>query len=229
VLLAQTTRVNDQGFVECIDTDTGEVLWVEKKKKPSPGKIEKGSSPGPGRPTKESLETHHYVMDGTGQKLWVPKGTNPDHLPKTIYPYSKITADHVCQLITEGNTIRGIGKMEGMPPAHVINKWVRKYPEFKREMREAVEARATHYADTVMEVAETTSKETIMEDRLKTELYKWRAEVDDPDSYGKKTKVTGNVGGPMVIIIDTGINTREEPKEVDSTVIEQEKIDGPDL
>lgn len=222
--MAVKTRTNDQGFLEGVDEETGDVVWVEKRKTVvKNGKVERASSPGRGRPKKVDQGTHHYVLDGRGEKLWVPKGTNPENLPKVTYPYNAVTAEHVCRLVTEGHTIKAIGAMEGLPPAHVIHGWGRKYPEFRRELDLAIRDRAIHYADRVMEFADSTNKDTVNEDRLKTELLKWGAEQGNPEQFGKK-KAPESTASPVQIVIVTGVPQKDEPIHVEAEV--QPQIEG---
>lgn len=204
------TRTNDLGFLEGFDEESGEVVWVEKRKTVvKNGKVERASSPGRGRPKKVDTDTHHYVLDGRGEKLWVPKGTDPTNLPKVAWPFNPVTADHVCRMVTEGLTLKKIGETEGMPPAHVIHGWKRKYPEFSRELDQAIRDRAVHFADRVLEFADSTNKDTVFEDRLKTELLKWGAEQGNPEAFGKK-KAPEGTASPVQIVIVTGVPQKDE-------------------
>lgn len=199
-------RKNDLGDLEAVDPDTGEILWTQARKTVlKEGKILRKSSPGRGRRTKSDSETHHYVIDGRGEKLWVPIGTNPDNLPRVVYPYSQVTVNNILEKITEGETIRSIGRMEGLPTANVIHQWLREHKDFQAQMREARKARAEHFHDMVFETAKQAKKKTIQEDRLKVEAFKWGAQVGDPDAYGNKTKVSGDPDAPIAFVIDTGI------------------------
>lgn len=196
-------KTRADGVLELIDTDTGAVLAIQKQKEIKKEIISKGGRP-PGRPPANSPETHHWVIDGKGRKLWVPKGTNPDSLPRLIYPYCEVTSDFVLQKITEGMTLPSISKLEGMPPVAAFYKWMRDYPEFRTKMELARKARAEFYADQAIETARSADDDTVQADRLRVDTYKWAAEVNDRETYGKQTKVTGNTG-PTVIFIDTGI------------------------
>jgi hypothetical protein len=210
--------------MEGIDPETSEVVEVEKRKEMVRNGVKvKASSPGRGRRKKEDKNTHHYVIDGTGKKLWVPKGTNPDHLPVTIYPYSQTTCDHILQLVTEGKTIQEIGLTEGLPPAHIIHKWLRLHPEFKAGMKQAKEARAEFFADKVIEIANqgTVHHKDVPFEKLKADIYKWGASVGDAEQYGSRTKVVGDPNAPVAFTIVTGVPEPDPaPREVESEVNE---------
>lgn len=215
-------QLNEAGFIEGIDPETGDVLWTEKRKTVvKNGKIVKASSPGRGRRKKEDKETHHFVKDGRGELLWVPKGTNPDHLPKVAWPYNQTTCNHICQLLTEGKTLKEIGATQGFPPTGVIYGWARKYPEFRAEIKKAKEARAEWYADQVMEIAfKDIDPREVNVERLRADILKWGAEVGNPDEYGKKTKISGDANAPIQFIVDTGVRRAEdEPIEVESVEV----------
>jgi hypothetical protein len=208
--LGEKTRVNSAGFLEGYDEETGKVLWTQKRDVRDPTAPVKMGRPR-GRPTNKSRETHHYVMDAAGRKVWVPKGTNPEHIPHCEWPYNQITANHVCQKVAEGKTLKEIGRMEGFPPKNTIDHWARRYPEFKEELRQARIQRAEFYHDEVIEIGRNTRSDTHKEDRLKADIFKWGASVGDPESFGNRTKVVGDPNAPISFIIETGVPEPEKP------------------
>jgi hypothetical protein len=197
--------------LELINTETGEVIAVEKKKhtyrEPSGAVLQKRA----GRPSQQDTQTHHFVRDARGRKIWVPKGTDPSHLPNIVYPFNHVTAELICRYITEGKTIIEIGKMEGMPPQHIIFQWKRRHPEFKAQVNEARKDRAEYFADLAIEEAAHAKEAKVQSDRLRVDTYKWAAEVGDRDTYGRSTKITGDPNAPIGFIIDTGIRRDPEP------------------
>lgn len=205
--MAEKTRVNDLGFVEGYDDETGEILWVQKVPKQPTGPVQRGRPRG--RPSKKT----QVILDGAGHKLTVPRGTNPDEIPHLVWPFSKVTAAHICQKLTEGKTIKEIGLMEGFPPAYVIHGWSRKYPEFKAEIKAAREARAEYFHDEVIETAKNTKEYKNKSDRLKIESYKWAAAVNDPATFANRTKISGDADAPLTIILDTGV-----PRAIDEPI-----------
>lgn len=203
-------RCNEAGYMEAFD-ENGNLLWSEAKK-PTKGNPKKVGGRGRGAPRKDGQDTHHYIIDANGKKLWVPKGTNPDVIPRLVWPYSEVTAAHVCQLVTEGNTIADIGLMEGLPPSNVIWAWRRKYKQFDEEMKLARQARAEHYHDKVFEIVKDLNEGNHKSARVKIDAYKWGAQVGDPQTFGQKTVHEGNPDNPIAIMVDTGIR-RELPSD----------------
>jgi hypothetical protein len=150
-------------------------------------------------------------LDSAGRKIRVPKGTNPDHIPRRVWPFSEVTCMHICQKIGEGCTLREIGLMEGFPPKNVIDMWSRKYPEFREELRQARASRAEYFHDEIIEVARNTDEFKNKADRLKIDTYKWVAAVNDPNTYGNQTKLTGDPNAPLSFVIETGVRRAGDP------------------
>lgn len=182
------------GVLHCVN-DQGEIIAVQKC--------------GPQTRNRKTLEkaSHHFILDGNGRKIWVPRGTDPDSLPRKIYPQSQVTWDHVCQLVMEGKTLTAIGKLEEFPPAYILWNWMAKSEDFRSQYEEAKRARAEYRADQAMSIAD---EEEIREkdapgQRLRADIFKWGAEMDDRAKYGKQTKVVGDAGQPVVFQVTTGV------------------------
>lgn len=229
--MAEKTRVNRNGFLEGYDEETGEVIWVEKKKTHFKDGRKRISALVPESPyhhrRPRTSDTHHFVLDGNQQKQWVRKGTNPDHLPRDIYPFSQVTQDNICRMLTEGMSITDISRLEEMPPRWVIWRWRNEHPEFKAAMEDAKKCRAEYFHDEVISIAnqEELHEDDVPREKMRADLYKWGAAVGDSDSYGNKTKLTGDPGNPAIIMIETGIRREgDEPISVENTA-----LPGPEL
>lgn len=206
--MGEKTRIATDGLLEGYDPETGAVLWREKKKDVDPTKPIRRGAPR-GRPA--FSDSHHIVIDGNGKKIRVPKGTNPDQLPHTVWPYSKITCDHICNLVSEGHTLSEIGLMEGLPNKTCIQNWQREYPEFRQAMKVARELRAEVFHDKIVEVAKNAKESTAKRDRLKLDAYKWVAGVNDPGTFGNQTKIVGDANAPLKLIVETGVRLAGDP------------------
>jgi hypothetical protein len=206
--MGQEWRQGPDGILRLIDTETGHVLAQQATKRSNLASPKTGKRHASGRPLgrkpADVNATHHWILDGNGRKHWVPKGMNPDQIPQVVHPYCEVTVDHILRFVTEGKTLTQVSKIPGMPPVHTVFKWLRKYPEFKSQMNEARKARAEYYADKAIDTAELTEEDKVQSDRLKTDTYKWAAEVNDRETYGKQTKLTGNVGSVNLTIV-TGV------------------------
>jgi hypothetical protein len=206
--VGEATRIAADGLLEGYDTETGTVLWREKKKDVDPTKpMRRGGKRG--RPA--FTDTHHTVIDGNGRKIRVPKGTNPDYLPHTVWPYSKVTCDNICMEISEGATLSEVSLMEGFPSRKVIFNWLREYPEFRQAMKIARELRAEHFHDKIVGVAKNAKEKTAKRDRLQLDAYKWVAGVNDPGTFGNQTKIVGDANAPLKLIVETGVRLAGDP------------------
>lgn len=218
-------RTSADGTLELVDLETGHILAVEKKKSVDRqgAKYVRGG-PGRGRRSKDGTDTHHWVMVGR-KKMWLPKGTNPDSLPKTIWPYSRTMCETICQMVTEGQSLKDICAIEGFPPYPIVMAWKRKYPEFKAQLTEAKKDRAEAFAELALEVAEESDPENVQNDKLLVETYRWHAEIGDREQYGKQQKITGDASQPLGFIIDTGIY-REPARGVDALPVGNSPASG---
>lgn len=212
-------RTGADGALELVDKTTGMVLEREKRK--TPPKI--GASRGP----KSAVEkkTHHWFITETGDRVWVPKTFNQD--APNVYPYSRIVAEEVIRLIAEGKTVLEISKMEGMPPPAAIYYWKRRYQEFSAEMKMAREMRAEVFQDEAIQRAKDSRESTVHRDRLEVETLKWAAEVNDPNTYGKRTKVVGDPDQPLGFVVLTGVPDPEPAIPVEGRKLDEPGTEGP--
>lgn len=204
---------NKEGILEEIDLETGQVVSLQKpQKRLKPGKKRRLNR----RNTSlDVMDTVHYVVDSAGRQRLVAKGTNPDFLPREVWPYSQVIADKICELLIDGMTLMEICKQEGFPTKGTVYSWRNKYKEFDERVKKAKELRAESFHDKAIETAEQAEKRTIHQSRLQVETYKWAAEVGKPSEYGKQTKVVGDANAPIGFIISTGIERDPEPKQID--------------
>lgn len=216
------SRTNSQGQEELYDEDTGEIIAVGKRRE-----RDRAGSRMSNSHRKGAEKSFIKVRNADGKVCLVPKGTDPSNLPAstTKYIYNEVTKDLIIQEIVKGSTLKKISKLEGMPPIDVVYTWRAKYPDFEAAIRQARKFRAEYRHDEVLEIAEQTSKETNIEDRLKVEVYKWSASVDDPDTYGARVKHSGDAQNPVQWVIQTGV---PQPKtiEAESTPVENKDERG---
>lgn len=184
----------EDGVLRCMDSE-GKVVAIQKFSEKTRG----------GQPRDKS--GRKFVLDAEGKKLWVPNSVNPDDLPRSRYPMSDVTWDHVCKLIMEGKTLTQIGKMEEFPPGHILWSWLTKNPDYRSQLNEAKRARAEYRADQALAIAddENINEADVPGRRLRKDILTWGAEVDDRQTYGKQTKVVGDSSQPIVFQVTTGV------------------------
>jgi hypothetical protein len=135
--------------------------------------------------------------------------------------YTKAIADAICERIAEGQSMTSICQLPGMPMYKTIMHWRRTEPEFGKAIDQAREDQADALAEMIVDVVEEGAKEDelgkvdagmVAHNRLKVDVYKWRASKLKPKVYGDKVQQehSGPDGGP--IYLRTGVPRSEPPK-----------------
>jgi hypothetical protein len=213
---------NKDGVLEGINSK-GEVVWTEKcnKKKFAISRRLNAER-------KHSLASRqHFIEDDAGNKVLVPWHITAGKLRNLAYPYSEEIAIAICAKITEGETMKAICSDDHFPPYYVINYWKGRYPEFRKMMEEAKRARAEIYHDEIVEVAETVDEDNSKSAKVKIDAYKHLAAVNNPEEYGPRTKISGDLNAPLSFVISTGIDRSEpQPEAIPAEARTVEEEDG---
>jgi len=203
-------RININGQVEWYDPVTNKIVGTEGHKavtrrtgETKPTQIHE-HIPDKANPNDFPAKSYHWIQDTEDRLIWAPKGTNPDSLPRLVWPFSVVTCNQVLKKLIEGKTLLEICKEKGMPPRAVIYMWRRMYPDFDAEVKKAKEQAAEYIADEVREIAKNTkTKKDAVVNKVKINANQWLAEKQAPSLYGASTK---NSGPPQVnIVIQTGV------------------------
>ncbi len=128
--------------------------------------------------------------------------------------YTKAIADAICAKIAQGRSLTSITELEGMPVYQTVCNWRRTIPEFLEAIANARLDQADILADKLLDVveAEAVTDEfgkvdagMVAHNRLKADVYKWRASKLKPKEYGDKVQQehSGPDGGP--IVVSTGV------------------------
>lgn len=214
-------------LLECIDSNTGEVLGVQSSPDVDLQRIEDKSIV--------------QVKTKSGKLVWTEKGLAPKvrNQSHKVWRFSKVWTDLITQAIADGHALHNMGKPKvngkrnetaHFPPASVIYRWRSEHPEFDEEVKRAIKIRADFFAGKVLETAENAKEYNAKGSRVKVDAYKWLAATSDPDTYGNKTKISGDADQPVTFLIDTGIRRGDatalpnngEPRTVEGTTLEQE-------
>lgn len=217
---------NKDGVLEGINSK-GDVVWTEKCNKSKIATIIRQNAS-----KRHSLASRqHFIEDESGKKVLVPWAMTAAKLRNIAYPYTDDIAIAICAKVTEGDTLKAICSDEHFPPYYVVNYWSSRYPEFKNMLREARRARAEIYHDEIVEIAGTVEEDNAKSAKVKIDAYKHLAAVNNPDEYGPRTKISGDVNAPLSFIISTGID-RSEPQPAaipaEAKVVEEEDGTDPD-
>jgi hypothetical protein len=128
---------------------------------------------------------------------------------KTV-TFTQQTADVICEHIASGMSLRGICKMNGMPAASTVFKWLNENTKFSEQYARARDEQAETLADEMIDIADgasspvmveglplmvdgkpvmITTSEAINHARLKIDTRKWIASKLKPKKYGDNSKI----------------------------------------
>lgn len=153
--MARVIREDEFGLLECIDDDSGEVVWKQLPSKQKLRMLEKG------KPLKLKNIPDPRTYGGRPSK----------------FPFSPFYANKIFELVCSGFTISQIGKMKDMPDANTIYYWTKRYRDFARLLENIKEIRKEIISDQILDIAlETSDSKDIPLAKLKIETMKWSYE-----------------------------------------------------
>jgi hypothetical protein len=101
--------------------------------------------------------------------------------------------------LADGLSLREICEADEMPNRNTVRLWLRQDPEFCAQYARAREEQADHYADEIIEIADT--EPDPQKARVRIDARKWVASKLKAKAYGDKVtqEVTGPGGGPIEV------------------------------
>lgn len=135
--------------------------------------------------------------------------------------YTQELADRICDLLSDGLSLRKICLMDEMPDKSTVFRWLRTEQGFSdqyaRAKQEGTDAWAEELHDIVDDVSE--DKEAINKARLRVDTRKWLMSKMKPKKYGEKLDVTSDGKAlPAPITTFNGIpgnNSNQEDRGTD--------------
>ncbi len=145
--------------------------------------------------------------------------------------FSQAIADRICEQLADGESLRNICLVEGMPHKATVYRWLEGNEAFRDQYTRAREQQADHYAAEIIEIAddgtndtyetedgrELVDHEVVARSKLRVDARKWAASKLAPKKYGERTQLehTGKDGGPMTAVVNVTIGNgspaRPEP------------------
>jgi hypothetical protein len=145
--------------------------------------------------------------------------------------FSEKVASIICERIADGESLRTICLDAAMPHRSTVFRWLATNESFRDQYTRAREAQADALFEEILEIADDTSRDTIVKEgkdgaeyeaansewinrsRLRVDARKWMASKLAPKKYGDKLDVNhgGQPDNPIVTIRDlTGRKDQDE-------------------
>lgn len=134
--------------------------------------------------------------------------------------YTQEIADHICEKLSDGESLRKICLAEDMPSKSAVFRWLLDRPDFRDQYARAREAQADAIADEILDIADDGTNDYMGEDekyngdavqrsRLRVDARKWFAGKLAPKKYGDATLVKhADADGEKLEMDDTARATR---------------------
>jgi hypothetical protein len=100
--------------------------------------------------------------------------------------FNQDTADHICEEIGNGKSLRTICAGKNMPSRTTVNKWLREVESFAHQYARAHEEQGDYYAEELMELAAKANAENAQAIRVKADIIKWVCSKLKPRKYGDR-------------------------------------------
>ena len=147
-----------------------------------------------------------------------PPNSNGKHPGGRPSKFTRALAETICERLSEGQSLREIGRDPAMPEPITVRMWViqGKHPEFSAQYALAREAQADHYFDEIFEIADDGSndwmerqhrdgstetvldQEHVQRSKLRVDTRKWALARMSPKKYG--ALAAGEVPGVNVSV-----------------------------
>lgn len=120
--------------------------------------------------------------------------------------YSAEMAEHICDLIARGLSLRTICVKSDMPSMSTVCKWLKGNSEFSEQYARAREEQADVYADEIVEIADSVEPDTaaVSKAKLQIDARKWKAAKLAPKKYGDK--VEQQISGALAVNVDVPLS-----------------------
>lgn len=114
--------------------------------------------------------------------------------------YPEETRDKILERIANGESLRGICRTEGMPPAPTVCRWLAEDESFRERYARAREAQADALFDDILDIADTPDEDP-RRLKLRIDARIWAASKLKPKVYGDKIETTHQAGESIKEIV----------------------------
>jgi len=108
--------------------------------------------------------------------------------------YSEELSLTICSRMAAGESLRKICSDDDMPNRATVHLWLltKEHKGFFDRYEESCRIRAENMFDELEEIADSTEKDNVQRDRLRTDVRKWKLSKMLPARYGDKIDVTSD-------------------------------------
>lgn len=103
-----------------------------------------------------------------------------------VSKYTQQVADHICNELAEGKSLRSICKSDKVPSIETVRNWLRTNDAFLAQYARARDEQADFYADDIIDIADTEPDPNIA--RVRIDARKWVASKLKPKVYGDRVQ-----------------------------------------
>ena len=132
--------------------------------------------------------------------------------------------DEICALIAEGESLRAVCRIEGMPSKATVLRWLRDNASFRAQYAEARARGMDAMAEDLIEIADDGTNDTYVDDqgnvrtdhdviarsKLRIDTRKWLMSKLAPKKYGDKIDVTSDGKELAAPIVGMLVRRRED-------------------
>lgn len=117
--------------------------------------------------------------------------------------YSEELVERICIELMDGKSLVKICDAEDMPHRVTVVRWLSEHRDFATKYAHARDTQADLMDDMILDVANASTSETAIADRVRIAAYQWRASKLLPKKYGNKvtTELSGPNGSPIQVDI----------------------------
>lgn len=121
--------------------------------------------------------------------------------------YTEEMGDRICDLLTEGRSLRKICMSDEFPAASTVYVWLDRFPSFAEKYTRAREAATEDMLEDILEIADD-EKLDAQDKRVRIDTRKWVMGRLKPKKYGDKQQVeVGNKEGETLKVESNMDNT----------------------
>lgn len=114
--------------------------------------------------------------------------------------FTQEKADEICDLLSDGKSLRSVCAMEGMPPKITVLRWLRTNEDFRVQYARAKDESADSHADDITDISDDKSEDP-QSRRVRIDARKWVASKLTPKKYGDKLEAKVEHSGGVTLTV----------------------------